>query len=100
MSPTRYELTFANGANDPVRANKVFVFERGGDIELLIANVTYTVQPPDNETQGTGTIIKRILIADDIGKELLKELRSLAESDTKPPPIMSPEQDVRDRTAV
>ena len=86
MPPTSYKLTFANGANDTVRANKVFVFERGSDIELLFANVSYTTVPPDDDKQCTGTIVKRILIADDVVQKLLGELRSLAEPDTRAQP--------------
>ena len=86
MSPTSYKLTFAGDANDAVRANKVFVFERGSDLELLFANITYTVVPPDVDRQGTGTIVKRILIGDDVVQELLGELRSLASPDTNAQP--------------
>ena len=93
MHPTRYELTFANGANDIVRANKVFVFERGSDTELLFANVAYTIQPPDDEQQGTGTIIKRMLIAHDVVQELLGELRSLTELDTRAQPNAPSQQE-------
>ena len=64
----------------------MFVFERGNDLELLFANITYTVVPPDVDWQGTGTIVKRILIADDVVQELLGELRSLAEPDTNAQP--------------
>lgn len=88
LSPTSYKLTFTGGANDAVRANKVFVFERGGDLELLFANVSYTVVPPD-DGQGTGTIVKRMLIADDVVQELLGELRSLAEPDISAQPNAS-----------
>ena len=72
-----YQLKFANGTNDTVRANKAFVSKRGRDIELLFADV---------KPQGTGTVVKRIMIDCDAVEELLGELRSIVEPDISAQP--------------